>query len=216
MKKELTLSQKQIENRIFTIRGVQVMFDSDLAEIYGVPTGRLNEQVKRNIGRFPGDFMFHLTEEEWHNLMSQNATTSLKPQNLILKGDNLISQNAISSSHGGRRKLPYVFTEQGVAGLSGVLKGETAAMVHVAIMRAFVAMRKLIQENQFIYQRLDKIERKQLETDHKFEQVFKALESKDTLRSKTSAINGSPFPGWTKARLLYYNRLKNMTIRLST
>jgi len=106
MNKDIILSQQHIENKIHNVRGVQIMLDSDLAEMYRVSTGRLNEQVKRNIERFPSDFMFQLTQEEWNNL---------------------ISQNEISSEHGGRRKLPFVFTEQGVSGLSGVLKSHTAA-----------------------------------------------------------------------------------------
>lgn len=131
MSKELTLTNAHIENLIFTIRGVQVMLDNDLAEMYGVSTARINEQVKRNLERFPDDFMFQLTHAEWEDLMSQNAISGLTSQNAILK-----------DNRGKHRKyLPFVFTEQGVAGLSGVLKSETAAKVHVAVMRAFVAMR---------------------------------------------------------------------------
>ena len=101
MSSEMIISQHNIEKQIFTLRGVQLMLDFDLAEIQIVTTGRLNEQVGRNLERFPNDFMFQLTKTEWENLKSQNA---------------------ISSSHGGRRKLPFFFTEQGVAGLSGEQK----------------------------------------------------------------------------------------------
>lgn len=101
MSKEFILPQKQIENRIISVRGIQVMLDSDLAEIYNVSTSRLNEQVKRNTDRFPDDFMFQLTEVEWHNLKSQITTTPLTSQNAILK-----------DNRGKHRKyLPYVFTE---------------------------------------------------------------------------------------------------------
>ena len=100
LKKQNELSPANIENRIFTIRGVQVMLDRDLAEMYNVPTSRLNEQVKRNLDRFPADFMFQLTQ---------------------LELENLISQNAISRQHGGTRKLPFVFTEHGILMLSSVL-----------------------------------------------------------------------------------------------
>ena len=172
MSNEMIISQHKIEKQIFTLRGVQLMLDFDLAEIYNVTTGRLNEQVSRNIDRFPPDFMFQLTKSEW---------------------DNLKSQNAIPSSHGGRRKLPYVFTEQGVAGLSGVLKSDTAAKVHVTIMRAFVAMRKIIQENYLIYSRLDTLERRHFETENKIEQVFKALERKDILPSQGVFFDGQVF-----------------------
>ena len=132
MKNELT--EKNIEKRIYTIRNIQVMFDSDLAEMYGVTVSRLNEQVKRNPERFPEDFMFQLTQAELDSLRSQNA---------ILKTKDLKSQNVASKNNRGqhRKYLPFVFTEQGVAGLSGVLKSETAAKVHVAIMRTFVKLR---------------------------------------------------------------------------
>jgi hypothetical protein len=199
MSTDLVITQKHIENLIYTIRGVQVMLDSDLAKIYKVPTGRLNEQVKRNLERFPDDFMFQLTQSEWDDLKSQNAISSLKSKNVILENDNLRSQNVISSEHGGRRILPYVFTEQGVAGLSGVLKSETAAKVHVEIMRAFVAMRKFIQENQLIYSRLDKLEIRQIETDHKFERVFKALESKDVIPNQGVFFDGQVFDAYELA-----------------
>lgn len=103
MSKSLALSTQQIENRIFTIRGIQVMIDSDLAEIYDVTTGRLNEQVKRNSERFPDDFMFQLTQSEWDHVRSQSATPSLRSQNATLK-----------DGRGKHRKyLPYLFTEQG-------------------------------------------------------------------------------------------------------
>ena len=109
MNKEIPINQSFIESRIFSVRNVQVMLDSDLADIYGVSTGRLNEQVKRNIDRFPSDFMFQITESEWQKLISQNVTSN---QN------SLRSQNAILESARGkhRKYLPYVFTEQGVAG----------------------------------------------------------------------------------------------------
>lgn len=174
MKNELIIAQKQIEQKIYIIRGVQVMIDKDLAEIYGVKTSRLNEQVKRNTSRFPADFMFQLTEAEWQNLMSQNAI----------------------SSWGGRRKLPSVFTEQGVASLSAVLKTETAAKVHVEIMRAFVEMRKFLLQNAQIFQRLDQVELKQLATDQKFEHIFKALESKNEIPPQGIFFDGQIFDAY--------------------
>ena len=145
MKNEPVISQKQIENRIFTIRGVQVMLDRDLAEMYNVETKVLNQAVKRNIDRFPSDFMFQISETELKDLKSQIGTSNSRSQIVTL--NNKRGQNI--------KYLPYAFTEQGVAGLSGVLKSETAAKVHVAIMRAFVVMRKYIQNNQLIFSRLD-------------------------------------------------------------
>lgn len=141
---------------IRVIRGQQVMLDNDLATLYSVETRRLNEQVKRNIERFPDDFMFQLTKEELDNLMSQNAT----------------------SSWGGTRKLPYAFTEQGIAMLSSVLKSKTAVEVNIRIMRAFIAT------NAQLFQRLETIEYHQLEmkqhqevTDKRIDEVFRRLDA---------------------------------------
>lgn len=167
MSNKLVILQEHIENRIFTLRGVQVMIDFHLAELYQVETRALNQAVKRNAERFPKDFMFQLTKEEWLSVQSQIV---------LIERQNLKSQIVTSSEHGGRRKLPFVFTEQGVASLSGVLKSETATNVFIAIMRAFISMRKLLLNNASIFQRLDIIELKQIENNKKFEQVFKALE----------------------------------------
>ena len=145
-----------IQPMIKLIRGQQVMLDNDLATLYGVETRRLNEQVKRNINRFPDDFMFQLRKEELDNLISQNVTSSREEL------DNLISQNA-TSSWGGTRKLPYAFTEQGIAMLSSVLKSQTAVEVNIRIMRAFIAMRRFIATNAQLFQRLETIEYHQLE-----------------------------------------------------
>lgn len=151
-----------IQPMIKVIRGQQVMLDSDLSALYGVETRRLNEQVKRNIERFPNDFMFQLRKEELDNLMSQNAT----------------------SSWGGTRKLPYAFTEQGIAMLSSVLKSQTAVEVNIRIMRAFIAMRRFIATNAQLFQRLETIEYHQLEmkqhqevTDRRIDEVFKRLDT---------------------------------------
>ena len=164
MSKELILSQKLIENRIFNVRGNQGMLDFHLAELYAVETKRINEQVKRNIKRFPNNFMFQLTATEWKHLQSQIATT----ENEI----GLQSQIATAK----RRTLPYIFTEQGVAMLSAVLNSDLAIIVSVQIIDAFVSMRKLIFNNSLVSNRLGKIELKQFEADQKFEQIFKALE----------------------------------------
>ena len=130
-----------IQSKIYVFRGQQVMTDRDIAELYGVETRRLNEQVRRNVSRFPEEFCFQLTDFEFQNLMSQNAT----------------------SSWGGTRKLPFVFTEQGVAMLSAVLKSETAIKASVQIMKAFVAMRRFFVSNAQIFQRLDSVEMHRIE-----------------------------------------------------
>lgn len=168
--------QHEIENRIFTSRGVQVMLDRDLAVFYQVKTIRLREQVKRNNARFPEDFMFQLTE---------------------LEAEAMVSQNAIPSKQHLGGYFPYVFTEQGVAALSAVLKSEKAVEISIQIIRAFVEMRKMVLGNAAMFQRLDRIEFKQLETDHKFEQVFKALESREKLPEKGIFYDGQVFDAWT-------------------
>lgn len=183
--------QKEIENRIFTIRGVQVMIDSHLAELYGVETKQLNQAVKRNHDRFPDSFRFQLTEYEAENLRLQIATSVINTQNLR-------SQTVTSSSeHGGRRYLPYVFTEQGVAMLSAVLRSKTAVKVSIQIIQAFVQMRKFIADNAAIFHRLDKIDRKLIESDEKFEQIFDALQSKDHEPKQGIFYDGQVFDAYT-------------------
>lgn len=148
------VDNREIQNMIYTIRGKQVMVDSDLATLYQVTTKRLNEQVRRNKNRFPSEFMFRLTAEEYEYLRSQNATSS--------------EENA----HGGRRYMPYVFTEQGIAMLSAVLKSDVAVEVSIKIMNSFVEMRRFLISNKEMFARLDRVELKQLETDKKLEEVF--------------------------------------------
>lgn len=182
-----------IQKKIYTIRGMQVMLDSDLAVLYSVETRRLNEQVKRNIERFPQEFMFQLTRKEYENLISQNVTSSavtLRSQNAILK-----------NARGKHRKyLPYAFTEQGVAMLSTVLKSETAVKVSIRIMEAFVAMRRFMISNAQIFQRIDTVEKRQLkheiETNEKFEKVFNALQSKVTEPKQGIFFNGQIFDAY--------------------
>jgi len=158
MEKSIVKSEYLIKNRILTLRGLQVMVDRDLAELYEVSTSRLNEQVKRNIDRFPDDFMFQLTEKERYEL--------------VAKCDRL---NKIKHS----TYPPFVFTEQGVASLSGVLKSKQAVEVNIHIMRAFVAMRRFLASNSQIYHRLDYIDKRLLSHDQKFELVFRTIERKD-------------------------------------
>ena len=151
----LHLKQQDIENLIYVIRDHQVMLDRDLAKLYQVETGQLNRQVKRNIERFPSDFMFQLTKKELEILKCQNGI----------------------ASWGGDRHLPYAFTENGVAMLSGVLRSETAIEVNIRIMRAFTAMRHFLANNAQLFQRLSNIEYHQIETDHRIDEVFKRLDA---------------------------------------
>jgi hypothetical protein len=135
----LSLIPDQLAPLVIRLRRENVILDSDIAELYGVETKVLNQAVKRNIERFPADFMFQLTADEMENLRSQLVTSKSTP--------NLKSQITISSSHGGRRTLPYAFTEQGVAMLSSVLRSQRAVEVNIAIMRTFVQLRSLMQSN---------------------------------------------------------------------
>lgn len=143
----------EVENRILTLRNKQVMIDRDLAELYGVETKVLNQAVKRNIERFPEEFMFQLTSNEYEILRSQNVTTK-------------------EEKRGGRKYLPYAFTEQGVAMLSGVLRSETAVKVSIQIMKAFVVMRHFIQENAQVFAQIENINVRLLEHDEKFRELF--------------------------------------------
>ena len=162
-----------IKSMIRLIRGQQVMLDSDLAFLYGVETRRLNEQVKRNIERFPDDFMFKLTKEEFDFLKSQFAMSNITDSQDI---KNLKSQIAISR-WGGTRKLPYAFTRNGVAMLSSVLRSQTAVGVNVKIMRVFTAIPQLVNNNAQIIQRIFNIEQHQLETDEKINAIIEKIEN---------------------------------------
>ena len=177
MENKPTISTKEIRNLIYSIRGRQVMLDSDLASLYQVETKNLNKAVKRNIERFPVSFCFQLTEEEVENLRFQIGTSSL--------------------SYGGRRYLPYVFTEQGVAMASAILRSDIAVKVSVEIMEAFVEMRRMLISNASLFHRLDKIELKQLEADQKFEEIFKALESDKLHSEKGIFYDGQIFDAYT-------------------
>lgn len=153
------VENREIQNMIYTIRGKQVMVDSDLAELYKVTTGNLNKAMKRNLLRFPEHFCFQLTELEYENLRFQNGISSS------------------NNNYGGRRYMPYVFTEQGIAMLSVVLKSDVAVEVSIKIMNSFVEMRNFLLFNKEMFSRLDRVELKQLETDRKLEEVFNYIAS---------------------------------------
>ncbi|MDO4522478.1 MAG: ORF6N domain-containing protein [Eubacteriales bacterium] len=164
-KTELVVEDIRIQNLIYNIRGKQVMLDSDLAMLYQVETKNLNKAMKRNQKRFPEEFCFRLTEEEYENLRFQNGTSSL------------------DDNYGGRRYLPYVFTEQGIAMLSAVLRSDIAIAISIKIMKTFVEMRRYMADNRFILEQFNRLESRQIEsdlerqaferkTDERFEQVF--------------------------------------------
>ncbi len=156
------LTVTTIQSKIALVRNQQVLLDRDLAKLYGVEVSQMNRQVKRNIERFPSDFMFQLTKEEYVSLKCQNG---------------------ISNQRGGDRRLPYAFTEQGIAMLSGLLRSEVAIQTNIMIMRAFVAMRRFLSANSQIFQRLDRIEIQQIEdkrwkaeTEEKIDAILDKIE----------------------------------------
>lgn len=176
-----------IESLIHTIRGQKVMFDSDLAMLYGVETRALNQAVKRNLRRFPDDFMFHVTKEEWNALRSQIVTLEdLKSQTIILNSvgketnERLTSQNVILKNGRGqhRKFMPYAFTRNGIGMLSSVLRSETAADVNIRIMRAFTAIPEIVNNNVLMMQRILNIEQHQTETDEKVNQIITTIEKR--------------------------------------
>ena len=162
------ISDEEIKNLIYTIRGKQVMLDSDVAMLYHYTTKNINKAVKRNIDRFPEDFCFQLTESEFQNLRFQFGTLNRK----------------VNNGEVTRKYLPYVFTEQGISMLSGVLKNEIAVKVSVSIIRAFVEMRKFLMLNGQVFGRLTSIEHKLLEHDKKFDEVFNQLQQEENIKQK--------------------------------
>jgi len=152
-KLELTLPDEVVMNKIYLIRGQKVMLDNDLAEMYGVPTKVLNQAVKRNIERFPEDFMFQLNAQEFENLKSQFVT----------------------SSWGGRRTLPFAFTEQGVAMLSSILNSSVAIQVNIQIIRIFTKMRAMLLTNKDILLKLETLEKDVTANKQDIENIFEAL-----------------------------------------
>ena len=209
---------ENIENLIHVIRGKQVMLDRDLARLYGVETKRLNEQVKRNIERFPEDFMFQLTREEAESSRSQFAT---------LNEDGELSRSQFATLNGrghNIKHLPYAFTENGVAMLSTVLRSQQAININIQIMRAFNAMRHFIATNAQVFQRLEVIEHTQLSlvahqeelaahqtsTDQKLEEVFHRLDEGAATPKEAIFYEGQFF----EARVLLEQIIKTATKRV--
>ena len=169
------LSNTDIKNLIYTIRGKQVMLDSDVAMLYQYETKKVNQAVKRNIDRFPERFCFRLTKSEFDVLWSQFVTTKIEDDNKVEK-------------RGGRRELPYVFTEQGIAMLSGILKSEVAVQVSIKIMDAFVEMRKFVNINKNLFEKVisieNKMDKKFIEQDKKFDIIFDQLQHEENIKQK--------------------------------
>ena len=175
----IPVESQSIQNKIYTIRDTQVMLDEDLAVLYGVEAKRLNEQVKRNIERFPEKFRFQLTENEYENLRSQFATLSFE------KG---------WGKH--RKYLPYVFTEQGVSMLSAVLKSQTAIEVSIKIIDTFVEMRKFISLNANIFQRFERVEQRLSLHDEQFNKIFEAIENNEVQQKQHIFYDGQIFDAY--------------------
>jgi len=175
MDKLITIDKLNIQNKILTIRGQQIMLDKDLAELYQVENRALKQAIKRNIDKFPDDFMFVLTDPEIDFMVSQNVIPSRQ--------------------HLGGAK-PYVFTEQGVSMLSSVLKSKIATKISIDIFRAFVQMRKFISQNATIFQRLDSLEEKQFLTDTKIDKVLNAIEDKSIKQKQGIFYDGEVFDAY--------------------
>lgn len=174
-----------IKSKIYTIRNQQVMLDSDLAELYQVETKVFNQAVKRNIARFPNRFRFQLSDEENEIVLRSQFVTS-----------SLMSQKTTPSQHGGRRYLPFVFTEQGVSMLSAVLRSDIAIEVSIKIIDTFVEMKRVISSNELLFQRFERIEQKLSVHDDNFNQVFKALENRQETQKQMIFYNGELFDAY--------------------
>ena len=186
---ENEISNLQIEKKIFVVRGAQVMIDRDIAELYGVETKVLNQAVKRNIERFPEEFMFQLTREEIDSVKSQIVT----------------SRNLFAGQEGGTRKLPFAFTEQGCAMLSAVLKSGTAVQVSIQIMKAFVSMRHFVQSNSQIFAELKSMREHQIETDvhlkesdNRINQLFYLMDKYNVNDTQGIFFQGQIFDAYAK------------------
>ncbi len=207
------LKQQDIENLIYVIRGTQVMLDSDLAMLYGVETKVLNQAVKRNINRFPDDFMFQLTQEEAIGSRSQFVTlngkeTTSRSQIVTLNEEPTQSRSQIATLKTKRgqniKYLPYAFTRNGIAMLSSVLRSQIAVDVNISIMRAFTAAQQFFAANTQMFQRIEVIERSQLvlttrqeDTDKKVEQILKRLDQENTTPTQGIFFDGQIFDAYT-------------------
>ncbi|WP_316846760.1 ORF6N domain-containing protein [Pedobacter psychrodurus] len=169
---------KSIQNRIYEIRGERVMLDFDLASLYEVETKVLNQAVKRNIKRFPDDFMFQLTSAEFESIKFQiEAINQGASSQIVIKNQPNLKSQIVTSSWGGTRKLPYAFTEQGVAMLSGVVNSDKAINMNIAIMRAFVDVRKILLKQSNLNEQLTEIKERIGEHDVQLNELYDAMEN---------------------------------------
>ena len=192
MESKMIVDARSIQNHIHTIRNQQVMIDADLAKLYGVETKQLNKAVNRNLERFPERFRFQLTQKEYDDLRFQNGTSS--------------------SEHGGRRYLPYVFTEQGVSMLSTVLRSKIAIDVSIKIIDSFVEMRKFVTQNALLFQKIEIIEQKQQKTDERLEQVLNAIENNNVKPKQGVFFNGQIFDAYVLMSSLIKEAKKSVVL----
>lgn len=188
---ENQFSNERIEGMIVTVRNVHVIIDRDLAKLYQVNISQMNRQIKRNMDRFPEDFMFQLTKAEY---------------------DGLKCHFGISNSRGGDRALPYAFTEQGVSMLSGILRSEIAIQINIRIIRAFVSMRRFIAANSSIFQRLEKVEYRQFESEYRINELFEKLENKTLQNSQGIFFDGQMFDAYVFAADLIRSASKSVVL----
>ena len=166
----------KIEERIFTVRGKQIILDRDLAQLYGVEVSQMNRQVKRNIERFPEDFMFRLTKKEYEYLKCQNG---------------------ISNTRGGDRMLPYAFTEHGISMLAGLLRSPTAIDINIRIIRAFVEYRKLMFNYKYLFERIENIEHRQDNVEHKIEDALSRICNQENTPKQGVFFDGQIFDAYS-------------------
>ncbi len=185
------ITKENIQAKIFTIRGLQVMLDRDLAELYQVETRTLKQAVKRNIKRFPEDFMMELSNDEINNMVSQSVIPS-------------------KQQLGGAK--PFVFTEQGVAALSSVLTSKLAIDMHINIIRAFINIKKVISSNALVFQRLDLLEDKQFKTDNKIDTILDAIEDKSIKPKQGIFYNGQVYDAYIFVSNLIKNAKKSIIL----
>jgi len=198
MTDDLQLQPSNIQNKIYTIRGLQIMIDTDLSLLYGVETKVMNQAVKRNKERFPETFRFQLTDIEYKDC-SRSQIVTLNEETKTKRGQNI-------------KYLPYAFTEQGIAMLSAVLRSETAINTSIQIINAFVEMRKFILNNAQLFQRIETVEHKQIETDKRIDQILNALDSGTTKPKQGIFYNGQIFDAWLFVSDLIITANKSLVI----
>jgi len=197
-----------IQSKIYTLRGQRVMLDFDLAALYGVQTKVLNQAVKRNIERFPEDFMFQLFVQEWQSLRSQNLTLDVNRSQFMTGSDDLMWSQIVTTSKKYRRDtyIPYVFTEQGVAMLSSVLRNEKAIHVNIAIMRAFVAMRRFALTFAELAEKVAELERNQQADMADVNEVLRWLGEENQSRATEIASLEPNSTSWEKRRAIGFKK----------